>query len=196
MKIKPLIEQDINGIWGKYNALTKNIPPLSVKLIPKDAIIFIGINPSLGDADRKELELRQDKSIDFYELPPNKENDVNPHKYFKKFYEINKRLETPIGHLDVLYMRETQQSTVKDLFKTEEGIKFLYEQLLVTRKVIDEIIAKSNPKAFVVNNTLARDFLGRFKNFNKYGNDNHYPEIEKHWIITFLIGMTNLEHIF
>ena len=184
MNVSKLIEEPINCIWKKYNALTKNIPPLAVESIPHDAIIFIGINPSLGNSDRKRLEVKNDKSIEFYELP-SKENYKKPHKYFTKFYEIGKRLNIPIGHLDVLYMRETQQSTVKDLFKTNKGIQFIYEQLQVTKNVINEIVTKSNPKAFVVNNTLARDFMGKFKHFDKYGNSHYHPNIDEekeHWM--------------
>ena len=189
MTIKHLIEEPIKNIWEKFSPLTKNIPPLSVSSVPDDSIIFIGINPSLSDSDRKILEKQETKKNDvgFYELPSEDkgdDNDEKQHRYFKKFYEINKRLKIPIGHIDLLYIRETQQNNVKALLKKENGIAFIFEQLQVTRKVMDEIIAKSNPKAFVVNNTLARDFLGRFKNEGRYGDDKHYPKVENkiHWM--------------
>ena len=178
MDIRKVIEEPVNKIWEKYKDLSI-VPPLAVSEVPENGIIFIGINPSLGEKDRLELEKVEDKKIEFYPSPSN--NNEKPHPYFKKFIKIHEEVGLPWGHIDLLYIRETQQSKINDMIKDEKSIHFIYEQTRVTRTVIDEIIKNANPKVFVVNNTLARGLLGRYKTKNGIF-PNNIPEGQKHWI--------------
>lgn len=178
MKIQKLIEEPINKIWAKYEGLS-SVSPLSVSEVPENGIIFIGINPSLGEDDRLKLEQVEDKKIEFY--PSSADEIEKPRPYFKKFIKVHEEVGLPWGHIDLLYIRETQQSKINDMIKDENSIHFIYEQTRVTRNVIDEIIEKANPKVFVVNNTLARGLLGRYKTKDGIF-PNNIPEDQPHWI--------------
>jgi hypothetical protein len=59
--------------------------------------------------------------------------------------------------------------------KRKEGLLFLHEQLMVSKLVIEEILNKGQPTIFVVNNTLAREFLGKDRPVN-------YSQDQKHWL--------------
>ena len=177
-----LLQNSINNIWDEFNEFN-SIPPLSVSSVPKNGVIFIGINPALNENDRKELIKRENKNIDFYDLPSNR-TEEKVYRYFNKFYEIQDHINLPVGHIDLLYIRETQQKAVEALIKDKRGIQFVFDQLQITRRVIDEIIEKASPKVFIVNNTLARGLLGRYKHYD----ENYYPLVKDdnlHWINYF-----------
>jgi len=178
MEIKEIIKEPINKIWKKHEEFS-NVPPLSVSEVPENAIIFVGINPSLGENDREVLSKEGNREIEFYDNPAN--NTGKPHPYFKKFETISKEVGLPWGHIDLLYIRETQQNKINDLIKDDKGRQFIFEQSQVTRNVIDAIIEKSNPKVFVVNNTLARGLLGRYKTKQGVFPDD-IPLENVHWI--------------
>jgi hypothetical protein len=181
MIIQNLIEEPVNKIWENYKNDKElcNVPPLAVSEVPDNGIIFIGINPSLSENDRLKLEQINDKKIHFYPQPDENETKLPP--YFKKFIKIHEEVGLPWGHIDLLYIRETQQSKINDMIKDEKNIHFIFEQTRVTRNVIDEIIKEANPKVFVVNNTLARGLLGRYKTKDGIF-PNNIPEGQKHWI--------------
>lgn len=178
MRIRNIVEEKVNEIWEKYKEFS-DVSPLAVSDIPDNGIIFIGINPSLGEKDRLKLQKSKDKQIAFYTLPDNSTNDIHP--YFKKFIKVHEEVGLPWGHIDLLYIRETQQSKINEMLKNEKGIQFIYEQTRVTREVIDAIIEKANPKVFIVNNTLARGLLGRYKTKDGIF-PNNIPENQTHWL--------------
>lgn len=178
MDIKGIIEKPVNKIWDKYEWVSR-LAPLAVSEVPENGIIFVGINPSIGDKKLERLSQSGNKVIEFYANPANS-ND-NPHPYFKKFETISKEIGLEWGHIDLLYIRETQQSKINDLIRDEKSIQFIFEQTRVTRTVIDEIIKNANPKVFVVNNTLARGLLGRYKTKNGIFPAN-IPQEQVHWV--------------
>lgn len=161
MNVEKIVEAKVNRIWKEFEDQSFcEIPPLSVQEVSEKGIIFIGINPSLDENDRQLLLDRNDSKIDFYSLE--KEGKKN-HKYFKKFAEIAKKLDLEWGHFDLLYIRETQQNKVKEIMANEKGLDFLYQQLMVTKEVMDKLLEFTEPIIFVVNNTLARKLLGKEK---------------------------------
>jgi len=163
MDIKEFIEKDINNIWGKFNEYEfTNIPPLAIKeVFCENSILFIGLNPSLSNNEFNRLNYNQVNQLEFY---PNHRKIDKPHKYFNKFIEISKNTILEWDHLDLLYIRETKQSKILDILKTKKGIDFIYQQLKITKKIIEHLIETERPKMFVVNNTLSRVFLGKDKN--------------------------------
>lgn len=162
MNLQELVEEKVNEIWKEHiDQPFCEIPPLSVKNIPEHGIIFIGINPSLDDKNRERLLNGNSLEIEFYNL---KQDGQKNHRYFKKFAEIGEELKLPWGHFDLLYIRETQQSKVQELMAYEKGLDFIFKQLMVTKEVIDNLLQITEPIIFVVNNTLARRFLGKDKN--------------------------------
>jgi len=96
----------------------------------------------------------------FYKLNA---NGVDNHKYFTKFVDIAEKTKMKWSHFDLLYMRETDQKKISSLLKTERGRHFIYQQLMVSKQIVNKIMVQENSVVFVVNNTLARDLLGKDK---------------------------------
>ena len=173
LDVRKIVENEINKIW-EYSSkeVTFNIAPLTIEKIPDAEIIFIGLNPSLTEEDRNRLLKESNLSLEFYNL--NHDSDDN-HRYFKKFHVISKETKLSWGHYDLLFIRETNQNKVKELFKTQEGLQFLYKQLMVSKLVLNELMESGEPKIFVVNNTLAREFLGKDR-------PKVYAKNQEHWL--------------
>lgn len=108
--------------------------------IEKNVILFVGINPSYNNEPGKI----------FYN---NNHSEVHP--YFKKFKDISQTVGLGWTHIDLLFVRETNQKVVKELEKNELGKKFINEQLNISLTVIENVL----PKIIVVNNTYARELL-------------------------------------
>lgn len=169
MKTKDIIEDRINSIWNEYSNFSFcRLSPLSVSEISETGIIFIGLNPSLDEKNRIELENCLDKSLKYYDLD-------GVHKYFRKFPEIAKFVELPWGHMDLLYFRETNQDSINKNLFSQPGIDFIYKQLMVSKSLLDKLLSDNNLKIFVVNNTLAREFLGKDR-------PESYKDDQPHWM--------------
>jgi len=103
-----------------------------------NGLLFIGINPSMcGNIGRI-----------FYQ-----NSHGETHKYFKKFIDISIDVDIPWSHINLLFLRETDQKIVKQLLCDSVGHEFLRKQLAISK----EIIELANPQIIVINNTLARD---------------------------------------
>lgn len=136
--------------------------------IIKDAILFIGINPSFtknSEVGNYFIKIEQDgKSSKLHSDGTYSERD-KPYSYFKKFIEITKELNKSNAirdlkwtHVDLLFHRETEQKLISVLKKDKKipnGAAFINGQFEIAKK----IIAKSEPKVIVVSNSKARDFL-------------------------------------
>lgn len=163
MDIKKLIEEDLRALKNKYQAKFGEYPLLSCDSVPKNGIIFIGLNPSISEKEKSEL-LKTSYDEFFYKHDTSKEH--KHHRYFNRIVDMANELGVAWGHLDLLFMRETQQKKIWELLQSKDGLSFICDQLMISKKVIDEIIDKTDPKpkAFIVNNTLSRKFLGVEKN--------------------------------
>jgi len=108
-----------------------------------NALLFIGINPSMyGSIGRI-----------FYQ-----NSHGETHKYFKKFIDVSKDADMPWSHIDLLFLRETDQKNVKQLMRDKIGHEFYMKQLAISK----EIIELAKPQLIVINNTFARE-LFQFK---------------------------------
>jgi hypothetical protein len=118
------------------------------KIIEKNAILFIGLNPSYEPSRLGE----KDRYSHFYSL------DQEAGRYFKKFIEFGTE-EHPWTHLDLLAIRETKQNKVRDI--ETNNLDFIWNNLKLSKKILEA----SNPKVIVVANTLAKKYMGkdRFK---------------------------------
>lgn len=110
-----------------------------------NSLLFIGINPSFGG----------EVGNFFYD----NDQQGKVHKYFRKFQDISAKVELPWSHFDLLFVKETQQSKIEEICSEKNGIDFIVRQLEISKRVIE----LAQPIMIVVNNTLARKFLG----FNK-----------------------------
>lgn len=174
LEIENLISEKITNLWKEFseNEFAK-IPPLSVAQIPNNSLIFIGLNPSLSEVEKIRL-LESNIKIEFYEHNFDKENN---HKYFHKFIEIANKTNQSWGHFDLLYIRETKQDNVAKLMADKQGLNFIYKQILISKLVLEKIIEETNPKLFIVNNTLSRKFLGK----DKINNNNIWMDLDFVW---------------
>lgn len=116
--------------------------PFLPNTIQKNAILFIGLNPSL----------------------PNKE-EVGSfiHPYFLKFEELADYCGEKWTHVDLLYLIETNQKVAECLSYTD--VNFLSAQLDITFDIIKRI----KPKVIIVVNAFASEFFGKMKN-HKHSN--------------------------
>ena len=175
MKTKELVENRINVIWNEYsNFPFCQISPLCVSEISETGIIFIGLNPSLDEKTRIELEKSSDISLKYYDLD-------GKHKYFKKFPEIADCVKLPWSHLDLLYFRETNQDSINKNLFNQSGIDFIYKQLMVTKSLLDKLLSDNKLKIFVVNNSLAREFLGKDRPEAYKEDQPHWMDYRFHW---------------
>jgi hypothetical protein len=134
---KPLIDTKFSKICARGYAVQSDVVA--------SALLFVGINPSFeGERKPKSHFYTQDKATE--------------HRYFKKFIELTDKTGIPWTHFDLLFIREREQSSVKNFLKMGENgaiAPFFSKQIMIAAQVIE--LAK--PKAIVVNNTLARDLL-------------------------------------
>lgn len=152
--IKENFDKEIFEIWESI----KNVKHLKKyyesgyclpETILKNSTIILGINPSYNENHFTENQianyyqnnhnLQEEKSIPFFER-------------MKTLMGKNKNWQ----HFDLLFLRETSQNTISEIIKTKEGIDFIYKQLMISKKIIEEI----NPNCLIVANTLCRYFLG------------------------------------
>lgn len=148
INIKELYKNEIDEIWNDAkidNAeLIKRGYVVHEEVI-KNAILFIGINPSFSG---KNLTLGS-------HFVNNEKND-KIYKYFKKFIKISDKVQLPWTHLDLLYFRETRQKYIWELLNEKNGVDFVYKQLQLSK----EMILKAEPKIIVVSNAMAKHFMG------------------------------------
>jgi hypothetical protein len=144
MKLKEVIEEKLNEIWTNNDySLWCKYPYMYPEEVLENAILFIGINPSLTEADLK---------ITAYKINQEGKN----HRYFNKYVEISKYCNYQWAHFDLLFFRETQQNKIKaEILKTESGRRFINEQL----KVSKQLVLLSKPKVIVVSNAFASELV-------------------------------------
>lgn len=96
---------EIRAIWdqAKYDSIESKNRGFAVQDdIEYSSLMFIGINPSYNGIPGNF----------FYD-----NSHGETHKYFKKFIEISSQVVLNWSHLDLLFLRETNQKEVKSLAK-------------------------------------------------------------------------------
>lgn len=157
--IKKLYENRVLKIWQdhKDDDIFKEPDkeyrkhPLLPKEVIKNSLMFIGINPSFT---KNGVIPEHEKNIGFYSTLNKDQKDIT---YFEKMKEIAKYCKIEWTHLDLFFLRETNQKIIEGL--TYSNIKFLNSQLDISF----EIIEKSSPKLLIVSNALASEFFGKKK---------------------------------
>lgn len=154
MDIKTIVEEPLNKIWNDqaFQQFCK-YPPMSVLSVPENAIVFIGLNPSLSEKQKQILSAVQNQQTAFYDTT------TENHAYFKKFKEIANQLNCKWGHFDLLFLQETKQNKVAELLKSNIGLDFIKKQLQITGLIFDRLLKSNIPIIFIINNSLSRDLL-------------------------------------
>ena len=153
-------KKEILKIWKAYskedifNELNKEYrkSPLLPRYVQKNSILFIGMNPSFPKGASLPLD---ETEIGFYDVNFNSTKIDLP--YFEKMKEIANYCRFNASHIDLLFLRETNQKIIEKLSYT--SIEFLKEQLFISW----EIITEAMPKVIVVSNALASEFFGKKK---------------------------------
>ena len=112
MNIKSIVEEPLKEIWQEeiFHEFCQ-YPPMSVSSLPENAILFIGLNPSLSEKQKQILSANQCQQLVFYDT------SIEKHSYFNKFKEIGNHLNCNWGHFDLLFLQETKQNKVAELEK-------------------------------------------------------------------------------
>jgi len=153
IQLKPKLAIPLEKLWKEHKGEEyAQYTPHALSEIPESGLLFIGINPSLT---RNKEELKK-----LIGTKPNFGTEENKeHKYFKKFIEISEATQLPWGHIDIFYLRETSQNSVKDLLKCENGRDFLNQQWVLTKSILDTLLQGSEKRIVVVSNAFARDII-------------------------------------
>ena len=166
------INDEIMEIWKRAKPENKNgLMPLfypDFRELRKGSILFIGINPSFSERGFKSFLSDSKYGLldfkTFYAYPNSGVFDVNKsvaidklavekHPYFRKFHEISEKIGLEWEHVDLFFIRETNQKKLKKYIfeKGEKLNSFGLDQLAVAKKIIEKI----EPRIIVVANALA-----------------------------------------
>lgn len=128
--------------------------PLLPKEICINSLLFIGLNPSFTE---KSVISESEKVIGFYEKIDDPElRDIS---YFEMFKDVAKYCNSDWSHLDLFFIRETDQKVIDKLSYSEKNIDFLNAQL----RISFDILERAKPKLIVVANAFASEFFGKMK---------------------------------
>jgi hypothetical protein len=212
------INEKIISIWNKYPSKSKENSPLLYPKFKRDAILFIGLNPSLSKKafniiwkgkgfeysaffKKENLEKYGEKYIEGEQLSKEK------YSYFKKFREILEYLREDklnFNHIDLFLYRKTDQNDFKKnvlglskikeddnkdtIIETKNFTDFEKEQL----KLSSDIIKLIKPKLIVVANAFASDIIKHYKNIFKINETN----FDKNGYDTINLGKKDIPIIF
>ncbi len=154
--VKRNFKKQIDKIWDdeKFSEISVIERGYAIQdNIIADSLMFIGINPSYNGKSERI----------FYD---NHQTESTVHKYFRKFQDISREVEVPWTHFDLLFLRETKQNEIEKIYSQKNGLGFIVEQLEIAKQVIE----LARPKVIVVNNSLARKYLGFEKDVEKNEN--------------------------
>ncbi|MEZ4918463.1 MAG: hypothetical protein R2792_05095 [Saprospiraceae bacterium] len=155
------IFEQLNKIWSKdyindMPGFVKERGFVCSKNDSKMDLLITGINPSFREGENPESfcfdfhETMKETKYDNYWGPLRKilvdaENEID--------------LRSRTAYLDIFYFREKMQGQIRNgILKRPKGIEFLMDQLIVTQKLIEEII---KPKVIIVKNKESAAYWGK-----------------------------------
>jgi len=163
------------------NVYVPGIPPE----LPKGSVVFMGMNPSMNEGKQYKKELGEAAGPQYLEFAKwDKEKTLlnvgkllalekkieEKHIYGSEMEElkayftskIEKEYLPPFSHIDLLFIRGTDQKKVINTYlksKDKKVIEFVRKQLEITLQLISD----AEPKAIIVLNADVRKFLIRTK---------------------------------
>lgn len=113
-------------------------------------LLFVGINPGYDDDSSKPNTSNNRSHIST--LPFN-------HKYYKPFRGISIEcgFRGEYSYLDILVIRESNQSKIKHELKNKDFLKFCQDQFVIFKKMV----CMANPQVIVVCNAYAGTWMGK-----------------------------------
>lgn len=148
--VKANFEKRINEIFGD-NEIDLEIYKRGFVIqdeIIENSILFIGINPSFS---------KKASAASYFHNSLQTEKE---YFYFSKFQTIAQKVDLSWTHLDLLFLRETNQHLIKDLYFSKDAkiSKIINDQLDLSHTIIE----KSKPRIIIISNAFAREIF-RFK---------------------------------
>ena len=164
-------KEQLDKLWN--DAISNGIPMADRGYSVQDEInfgslLFVGLNP----AYKNDTHVIENEVGVIY----NNEAVVKL-PYFTKFPALASAANLNWHHIDLFFVRETNQDIFKSLFfnKEQEEMKFLDNQL----KISKEIIERSKPKIIVVVNAFAGEIFSprrtTFSSINNLFDNEHRP---------------------
>jgi hypothetical protein len=155
MNLKPLANKRLTAIWSTpdYAAYTALRPMLPASVVP-GGVLFLGINPSYRAEDVEELSAGP---IYYQWKQPPLHHYYQAHANFMQLVAGHGQPLPAWSNLDMLYMRNGTQETVRLITHAPEGRDFVGAQL----KLTVSLIRKANPAVLIVANNFAATLLGR-----------------------------------
>lgn len=151
INIEELYKQEIRNLYDSIidDSIIHQRGFLVPKMLKKDSILFLGINPSFTKNSSSN-----DNKNKFYESPKDSEAT-----FYTKMRKLTKDINIDWTHFDILFIRETQQRNVRKLIRNNKYKNFFKNHLKISKKIIESV----QPKIIVVSNTLARDLMGNIE---------------------------------
>lgn len=180
------VNQEIIALWEKWETKLKEVyadttPEESLKVpliypdLKKDALLFIGINPSLNIKGFQQVVNDTSYStidpMDFYcwrtrdECGEKMQKFIEIEKFawekltfFKKFQEIAGEIlgdNKKWAHIDLFFNHETSQKSFEEKILNNDKESFINDQLNLSKKLIKYV----RPKVIIVANALASDIF-------------------------------------
>jgi hypothetical protein len=141
---------DIDKLWDNPKSPESKKAGYAVPArVEQEALLFIGINPSLRDKDKQTKGKRF-----FYHLDEKKSSDkIDP--YFKKMAVLAEKNSMAFAHIDLLFVREKSQKVVEKMWKEQKDKQFFDAQLAISKRMI----VRAKPRIIVVSNAFAGKLL-------------------------------------
>lgn len=131
MNISKEINKKILEVWKeKYGKNSDVYVPLFYPELKNNCIVFIGFNPSFSEKDAVRIlkkhgykDINQENVNDFYKFKLLNEEKIkefvkihtimkNEYSYFDRFREISESVNLDWVHLDLFFIRKTNQKEV------------------------------------------------------------------------------------
>jgi len=163
------INSKVMKLWESQE-ITTRLPHIYPENLKTNCLLFIGMNPSFSRRGYQEILRNTDyKDIldeldDFVKFRKLSEVQMNLHmeiekiakeeyRYFSKFKDIAKQTGLEWEHIDLLFVRDTNQQNVERLLR--EKNEFILNQVTLSIDLIELI----DPVIIVVENAFASKFL-------------------------------------
>lgn len=165
------INEKILKLWDKYAGSRMRFPMLYPEMT-KGCVLFIGLNPSFSDKGFKQIladtHFKKEDPKKLYDWKRRNKNTASlvveieqiakdKYAYFTKFKDIAETLNCEWDHVDLLFIRETNQHAVKKMVFEKSGrlSAFASEQVMLSLDLIRSV----RPSLILVANACASDIL-------------------------------------
>ena len=190
------IHNKVIELWENQD-ISKRVP-LFYSDLKKNSLLFIGLNPSfsetgfkriLKDTDYENIVSDLEDYFSFDKFEKKKIKDFQKigqisrekYQYFTKFKDLSEAIKCDWEHIDLLFMRQTNQKEVEKMLKING--QFIREQIDLTTGLIKTL----TPKMIVVENAFVSRILKEKLELKWDDNIGTYRFDEK--TPTFLSGM-------